>query len=520
MKISSEVLFNLIDDQFKTIRYGKKSDFTNLPLPVFYNKNSQPTGGHVYICNSEEIPVFCNDSGIFICCGIKPQNISPSYKADVIFVNEEYIDLLTLFNSVQHYFEKIGSWHSKLDELLEMNTGVESLVEASIPIFENRITVTDYELRVIASCEINRSDVHKKVVMSKKYQRVPNNISKDFHKTFEESLKHREPFISTQIKGDSDKLVDNYCINLYIGNNYVGTCTLCEDSHPPKNSDYLLFQQFAEYVRKSLIYQNRFTTNDIVSMRSIFTNLLKGFPVSQNDIDSALRLVNVNLSLEKKNSNSWYCIIIKSANKDKSLPAKYICATIEEIFPRCFTIDFENYIIVYHLLASDETIYNNIDNYLSPYLKDMNFIASVSMPFESVYKAKKYFLQATMALDNHNKESCHNNNIHYFEDEVLNYMLSNCSGSLEPKMLLTPGLMYIRKHEGAVNYWETLKSYLDNECNASQTSQEMHLHRSTLLPRLKIIKRYVKMDTPEERLYLRMCIRMIEEYENDKNSIG
>lgn len=59
-------------------------------------------------------------------------------------------------------------------------------------------------------------------------------------------------------------------------------------------------------------------------------------------------------------------------------------------------------------------------------------------------------------------------------------------------------------------YWQTLKRYLDNECNASRTASEMYLHRSTLLPRLEKIKSFVALDTPQQRLYLRMCIYLYE----------
>lgn len=57
---------------------------------------------------------------------------------------------------------------------------------------------------------------------------------------------------------------------------------------------------------------------------------------------------------------------------------------------------------------------------------------------------------------------------------------------------------------------KTLKRYLDNEMNASRTAQDMFLHRSSLMPRLEKIRSLVEMDTPEQRLYIRMCLYLYE----------
>lgn len=43
-----------------------------------------------------------------------------------------------------------------------------------------------------------------------------------------------------------------------------------------------------------------------------------------------------------------------------------------------------------------------------------------------------------------------------------------------------------------------------------KTAQDLFLHRSSLLPRLKKIKSLVNLDTPEQRLYLRMCITLLD----------
>ncbi|MBQ3267475.1 MAG: helix-turn-helix domain-containing protein, partial [Atopobiaceae bacterium] len=59
-----------------------------------------------------------------------------------------------------------------------------------------------------------------------------------------------------------------------------------------------------------------------------------------------------------------------------------------------------------------------------------------------------------------------------------------------------------------VDYIDTLRAYLDNGCNASQTAKAMYLHRSTLVQRLDRIREIVDLELPERRLYLSMCLHL------------
>ncbi len=66
-------------------------------------------------------------------------------------------------------------------------------------------------------------------------------------------------------------------------------------------------------------------------------------------------------------------------------------------------------------------------------------------------------------------------------------MLHNCSGEFKTDMILSDGLKTLRSLDSNVDYWNTLRVYLDNECNASKTANELFIHRSTLLTRLEKI---------------------------------
>ena len=66
-------------------------------------------------------------------------------------------------------------------------------------------------------------------------------------------------------------------------------------------------------------------------------------------------------------------------------------------------------------------------------------------------------------------------------------MLHNCSGEFKTDMILSDGLKTLRNFDSNVDNCNTLRVYLDNECNASKTANELFIHRSTLLTRLEKI---------------------------------
>lgn len=145
----------------------------------------------------------------------------------------------------------------------------------------------------------------------------------------------------------------------------------------------------------------------------------------------------------------------------------------------------------------------------------MNFRAGISTPFQDIFKARDYYLQAKAILEM-GCELSREQYLYRFADYILPDMLRRCPGAFEVDKILLPGLEALRTLEGSVDYWDTLRRYLDNECNASKTAQDLFLHRSSLLLRLEKIKALVPLDTPEQRLYLRMCIALLDMPETKK----
>lgn len=74
----------------------------------------------------------------------------------------------------------------------------------------------------------------------------------------------------------------------------------------------------------------------------------------------------------------------------------------------------------------------------------------------------------------------------HIPEQVMHFVLA----SQPPETLLHPMIRKLQRYdeENGVNYLETFKVYLNNRCNAAETSEQLHMHRNTLLHRIKRIE--------------------------------
>lgn len=510
MRLTIDILYALLAEQYGVERMGKASASGDLPLPIFFHRSMKPREGALYIARSSDLPERLEKRSVFICCGSRPTHAARGSRADILYVADDSLDIVSLFNFVQGVFQRIGNWLMKMQAILDEKAGVASMVRASIPIFENRIAVTDYSMRVIAECEAVERNGERAVEMTDHFDRVPVEISKFLKSEQLCGNRGHAPFTVRAPRGGSEVLVDNYCINLFIGNVYAGVCTLCEDLKPLRPSDKMLFQTFAQYLEKALLSRQMPDNGGIIPLKGILNDLLENFPVAESDLNQALDMVFSSMQSGGTKQGQWHMAAIKSANRDKTLPMDYICGSLEELLPNSFAIGREDHIALLLFVEEGADIREHARTRLQPYLSDMHFMAGVSSGFANLFKARRYYQQALVLLET-GAQFHRDASLFLFKDEILRYMLKNSVGILDREQVLTDGLRALRERGGSVDYWETLKCYLDTECNASQTSQNLYLHRSTLLPRLETIQQYVSLDTPEDRLYLRMCLHLFDE---------
>lgn len=510
MRITPDILYGLISERYRLIRYGKGIKSHELSLPQAYERGAQPTAGSIWIARTGDLPNRPPEGCVIICCGTKPPKAWNIWPCDIMYVNEPHVDVLDALNVTLGILDKVLRWEIHLQQLAASGADAAEMIEASIPIFENTMTVSDYELRILAHCEPDDSLPNRPVTMGSKYERVPTPYV-SATKNFGEGLMHiREPYFIEETANPEEGIpgVRSYCINLFHGNVYVGTCALKEETHLLRDHELELFQIFAEYVRDCLDVQSLSLGNQFVTVRTLFEQILKGYPVSMYDMTQALKLVESGLRKGTIDECKWCCTVIENSRRGKELPEAYLSKTIEDILPNTTAFVFEGHIVALSLIAGHEHRLGEICAPLEAYLEDMDFVAGISRTFRDPFHARTHYRQALNALEM-SYEYPSERRWHLFGDHVLDYMLANCCGDFDAESIVAPELvrLYASGASGP-DYVDTLRTFLDNDCHTTKTAEVMYLHRSTLIKRLDRIREIVNLDSPDRRLYLRLCLHL------------
>ena len=496
MRITSTIICDYMSEQFQTRRCGTRLKDIGLSLPEFYEQGSVPEDGKVYIARLEDLPEPRWVQCLFICIGASPYDDRLSASWEMLHILDYRADLLRVFNAVQKIFSQLLGWEEHLRSALNNGGDIETMIRASIPIFQNNLLVTDTEFNFLAHTALQEDG---QIRLVRDEPRVPYKKAAGFAAFFQQSRQSHEPFVYM-----AEEATD-YCINLFSEQEYCGTCVLADNNRPFRERDFMLFAVFADYVQEAASSRVSMAERGSGSMSEIFSQLLQDMPVSRDAINKALLLSDC------RDIRFWVCLVIRSKS-DSMLPVSYIGTNIGIQIPHAVSFRHSDRLVSFCPVDTDseEVSCTQIEENITPFLRDMNFEAGMSMPINDLFRSKSAFFQAVSALDA-GHDSRDPGPVYAFSSYLPDYMLQHSRGIFETEELLTPGLKWLRDNSGrGVDYWGTLRLYLDNECNASQTAKELYMHRSSIFPRLDRIREHVNLDTPGQRLYLRMCMHLVE----------
>lgn len=149
MKISTQLLHSYISEHYSVIRFGQKFQSEDLSLPIFYSRTSKMENGKLYIVRTQDLPQTSSVECMVLCTGSRPADIGSNWRGEILYIEDRELDVFALFNFVTGLFDRTSRWDRTMEDLLVRDATVKELVLASLPLFENCITITDYNLRIL-----------------------------------------------------------------------------------------------------------------------------------------------------------------------------------------------------------------------------------------------------------------------------------------------------------------------------------------------------------------------------------
>ncbi|MGI6068853.1 MAG: PucR family transcriptional regulator [Blautia sp.] len=488
MRLCSDMLLKDLSQYVKVECIGEKRMTLSLNPPIFYSSDLRYQNDIVYIGRIGELPPPPEGVSCQIICvgGVLPPDWEPG--SSCAFSISSEADILHIFNIVQGTFIRYNEWDMKLSHILETTANLEEMIQQASKLLGRSITLINNQLEIIVQSEQGDDDA--------KASMTPAGVRlwADSHKR---NTSMRDPFFF-QVEGMS-----TYCINVYIHDAYWGMLAMAATRLDILSEKIVLFQYFYNIFLKALKKNINNSRGNMITLKTVLTDLLKCLPVSSAKLEKACR----NSGQE---GGPWICAALRPVGAMNNLPREYFCRQLENRFPGSNAIEFNSYIVLYLMLEPEQVSADGKYPFLESGLAEVGLPAGISLRFENILKARGFFRQAVIALEmacslDPGSEIC------YFKDYALSYVLKNSIGELKPDFLIPSGLLKLKKEEHTgTDDWNTLKVYLDNEMNASQTARELFIHRTTLQIRLNRIRESVDLDTAKSRLYIRYCIYLYE----------
>lgn len=502
MKLSLGIIADRMRPKYSCRLYGHADEELSRNRPRLYRPGSEMTGGELYLGTTEalqqaEIP----EDVALICVG---GHIPPRWSARELPVLSVSGDVVEVFEAVQAIFDSFDAWdYAMLSELAKgEDMDIRRLIFLGSEILGNPLYVCNVRLQMLFSTQVRLNDdgslhsveLHDELVDPQ----VEMIVRVKEPARFERGIDH--PYISSLLV-DGNR---SYCFNLKPTGHYVGCIWLRESSHPFRDGDFLLADHFYAYFLaafKRWLYSGK---PDVDTGSSLLQKLLTHTMLTEEELEQ----------LRVGPPAAWRCFKLRRKPGSCAMPESYLYASLSAVLPSVVhAVIYQNAIVGIVQASPDNE--ETVMDIFRDLLRQMDYLGGISLKMRDIRQFDAYFLQASYAVSEGPGRD-KNEALYDFSEYGLQYLLQVVSGKVSVPGLIPDGLAALDEHDRKKNteYVRTLDVYLRDERSLTRTSEDLFIHRSSLIKRLEKIRQILKMDLedPKNRLYLQLylCLRQMD----------
>jgi|GEM_PF-5903578 len=496
MNLNMDLIVDTLGQEFEIVK--KDSYDANLTLEQvrLFAGSAEFLPGIVYIALGESLPIKPYFEGR---CGIV--SIGPAYDC-YMAAGCDYIEICKgaavadVLNCIQEAYKKYNKWYLDLYDALSNESGIQALLDLTLPLLGNPVYFHDKNYRFVALAEIpgmpGGSDVFN-------IRRNNGTLTLDAIAELKNTPYFEKTFETIKPTFHIDAGECNYIYNnVRVRGEYWGRLFVDERVRAFRKGDYAVIGILCGMIEKALVSRNLFPCSRYRYLEQELISLLEGKSIEMNE------LVNELDSNGWEIGNDWFCFQLQLSDVDVFLNTKIsLCEVIESRLPDSVTFPYEDRIV--GIVRVDSR--SNTLNRIREALQGLELYAGVSLIFNDFNEFPLYCRQAGIALKYGGKESTQEW-VHYFEDYCFSYMLDRCVDELSPEMLFPSALHKLidSDRKKSTNYVETLRAYLENDLKPAKAMKSLFIQRSTFIYRLERINEITGIDFEDEKVKIHFLI--------------
>lgn len=455
-----------------------------------------------------------------ICIGKPGKEYLAADYCNVIWTQVD-VSVAKLLNEVNARFRAYDEWILSLERAVARSEPAKALGELSLDIVGKPIWMYDRHYQTIFHCAAFKPEGrHKNYVMHEEHTPWPlweiNALKDGGLVDIEATQLERRPYILPKSEFFDYRAL---AYNIFFGDEYAATVTFDEVDSPITERDYVLIERLGEVLCQELKRSEYFNISVTHHMVTMLEQLLAGEHVPDSHLLATLA------PLGWSGTGPFVCAVVKSASPYYSRETIISTAemTASQLDGVLFVMDGTDIVFVInarHMEESPLDMADRIFKTLSEHQYKMTM--GVSTQFLKLKDLPDYRTQASEAIDigmakrfRETKQRPAGNECYYFEDYVLDFIIDKCCTRIIPETLCPPGLAALIEYDrvNGTEFCITLREFLDNNMQVSETARRMFMHRNSLIKQLTKIRKIIQadLDDPDVRLTLSFAFRMLED---------
>ncbi len=412
---------------------------------------------------------------------------------------------IDVLNTLQKIFDYCDDWVNQLNTLLLQSGSIQRALNLSAEMMGNPLVVMGMDFTLTAECRTG--------MMVKEHRLFTDQIV---------NLEYMNAFIQDESYKDSltaEKPVllpafINGCrminMNLWTKGEVTHRVVVLEAYKKLSEGDKCLLATLASYLEYLLLHEHSFQEKDDLDdvCRTIVTDRTADYLTMSNRL----------AALGWSSRHEYFCLVLQTAGGNKEHATGAICKYMKKQFPHSTSFPVHQEIVCFFNLTRTGQTVEEVEASLIYFIRDSYLKAGYSRIMEGHMNLRRQYLQAKIALDVGGRKKPYIW-IHKFDQIILPYIMEQTTKTLPATMLCHERLLELKKLDEAHNseYMLTLRTYLEQNLNATQTANEMFIHRSTFLYRLEKIKAVLQsgLEDPDEIFYLNLSLRLLEQEEKE-----
>ena len=301
-------------------------------------------------------------------------------------------------------------------------------------------------------------------------------------------------------------------VNLWNGEVFLGRMLIDELVSSFRPGSFTLLEYLGNHATRIFLKTLDNRAGAYRNLEDSVRDILDGQAMDPTDLTLLLT------ALGWQHDDEFLCLKLQSQKSDIYTASEHVFRySLTTVFPNSFTFFHKRRLCLLIDLTRSGLSQVDVRQLVSPVARDSYLYVGLSMPVRGTGQWMQGFLQANISLDYAFRWRSDRWVIPFYVC-ALDHLLDSTQTPLPQQHLVARELLELKNYDRqkGTNYYETLRSYLRNERDISRASQDLIIHRTTLLYRLKKMESIVNLnlESPEMRLYLLLSIYMLERSEN------